>query len=234
MLGGHLLKSWASTQQVIATSSGEAELYAMIKCASQVIGMISMALDFGDRVTGEVSCDANAAIGIAHRQGLGKLRHINVQWLWIQERVRMKDIALGKVAGPENPADAMTKFLAKDDLQKHLTNMNCYIVEGRANNTLKLAMISNNGNMNNKWSKFNKSVRADPLGVKPDINNIKVRGRRGMEHPASGGEVMIPPLIGGELMIPPLGDEGQEAVQLVDRGKVNNGKEVVYLSLIHI
>ena len=30
MLGGHLIKSWSSTQPVIALCSGEAELYALV------------------------------------------------------------------------------------------------------------------------------------------------------------------------------------------------------------
>ena len=46
MYGDHLIKSWASTEQVISTSSGEAELYAVTKGAAQGIGMISMSLDF--------------------------------------------------------------------------------------------------------------------------------------------------------------------------------------------
>ena len=142
-MGSHLLKSWASTQQVIATSSGEAELYAMVKGASQTIGMVSMAFDFNDVLEGHVSCDANAAIGIAHRQGLGKLRHINVQWLWIQERVRNKELNLSKVPGEDNPADAMTKFLAKDIMQKHRESMSCYITDGRASNTLHLSSLKN-------------------------------------------------------------------------------------------
>ena len=34
-LGHHMIKSWSSTQQLVALSSGEAELYAFIKGASQ-------------------------------------------------------------------------------------------------------------------------------------------------------------------------------------------------------
>ena len=35
---------------------------------------------------GRVHTDASATIGIISRQGLGRLRHINVQYLWLQER----------------------------------------------------------------------------------------------------------------------------------------------------
>ncbi len=40
MIGSHMLKSWATSQSVIAFSSGEAELYAMTKAASQTIGNV--------------------------------------------------------------------------------------------------------------------------------------------------------------------------------------------------
>ena len=68
-LGKHLIKSWSSTQQVIALSSGEAELYGMLKGATQTKGLISMMADFGEEnVVATVCSDASAAIGLAHRQ----------------------------------------------------------------------------------------------------------------------------------------------------------------------
>ena len=77
-LGKHLIESWSSTQQVMALSSGEAELYGMLKGATQTKGLISMMADFGEKVVATVCSDASGAIGVAHRQGLGKTRHIEV------------------------------------------------------------------------------------------------------------------------------------------------------------
>ena len=74
-----MIKSWSSTQQVMALSSGEAELYGALKGATQTKGLISMMADFGEKVVATVCSDASAAISIAHRQGLGKTRHIEVQ-----------------------------------------------------------------------------------------------------------------------------------------------------------
>ena len=39
MIGAHLVKSWSSTQNSISLSSGEAELYAMVKGIGAGIGM---------------------------------------------------------------------------------------------------------------------------------------------------------------------------------------------------
>ena len=40
MYGSHALKTWSSQQQVVALSSGEAELYALVKAAAQTKGIM--------------------------------------------------------------------------------------------------------------------------------------------------------------------------------------------------
>ena len=45
MLGGHLLATSATTQNVVATSSGEAEFYALTVSASRALGAVAMAAD---------------------------------------------------------------------------------------------------------------------------------------------------------------------------------------------
>ena len=58
--------------------------------------------------------------GIAFRKGLGKVRHIEVCQLWLQEKVRKGVIKLIKIKGTENPADLLTKYLGNEVLQGHL------------------------------------------------------------------------------------------------------------------
>ena len=45
MLGGHLLAASATAQNVVATSSGEAEFCALTKSASRALGAVAMAAD---------------------------------------------------------------------------------------------------------------------------------------------------------------------------------------------
>eukprot|EP00973_Karenia_brevis_P087252 12097498-Karenia_brevis.AAC.1 len=52
-IGEHLIKAWASSQTVVALSSGEAELYALTKAASQTLGIMTMARDFGEDLSAE-------------------------------------------------------------------------------------------------------------------------------------------------------------------------------------
>ena len=137
-IGQHMLKSWATSQTVVALSSGEAELYAMTKAASQTIGIMSMAADFGETMSGEVRSDASAAIGIVHRQGLGKVRHIEVQNLWLQEHVASGKLKVSKVAGEANPADLMTKFLSRPDIDYKAKMLGFQVVQGRADTAPQL------------------------------------------------------------------------------------------------
>ena len=52
---------------------------------------------------------SSAAMGIAVRQGVGKVRHLDTKTLWIQQAVRTGRFQLRKVKGTENPADLFTK-----------------------------------------------------------------------------------------------------------------------------
>ena len=47
MIGSHAIKTWSSTQDIIATSSREAEYYALVKCGSQALGLKAMMEDLG-------------------------------------------------------------------------------------------------------------------------------------------------------------------------------------------
>ena len=45
-IGNHYIKSWSKNQSVIALSSAEAELYAIIKTASEALGLMSILWDW--------------------------------------------------------------------------------------------------------------------------------------------------------------------------------------------
>ena len=85
-VGRHTLKGWSKTQALIALSSGESEIYATLKAAAETLGLLAMTRDLGWRLKGEIWSDANAAIGIIHFNGLGKIRHIETSLLWIQQK----------------------------------------------------------------------------------------------------------------------------------------------------
>ena len=138
MRGTHYLKSWSSTHKNITLSSGEAELVAMVKATTEGIGMCQFLHDWSDEVEGTVFVDSSAALGTARRKGNGRLRHVRVGLLWIQELSEEGKIVYKKVDGKTNPADLMTKNLAGAAMEKHLGKMNVEIRSGRAATGLEL------------------------------------------------------------------------------------------------
>ena len=139
-VGKHCLKTWSSTQATIALSSAEAELYALCKGASQALGAMALLEDFGIKASAKLRADSTAAIGIVRRSGLGKVRHLNVRYLWMQEKSKT-EFELDKVLGTENPADLLTKNLALPDLLKYVAKLNMEIADGRATTAPKLAAM---------------------------------------------------------------------------------------------
>ena len=77
-MGQCLLRTWSKEQSHIALSSGEAELYASNRAAAEASGLKSLAADMGIEVEIMLEVGATAAIGIIHRRGLGKVRHVDV------------------------------------------------------------------------------------------------------------------------------------------------------------
>ena len=55
--------------------------------------------------------DSTAARGICNRRGVGKVRHMDVQLLWLQERIQSKEFALRKVDSALNLGDLSTKYV---------------------------------------------------------------------------------------------------------------------------
>ena len=132
-LGSHAIKQWSTTQATIALSSGEAEYASLVKGAGLLMGTKSLMQDMGvPDVQLELHCDSAAAIGIASRTGLGKLRHLQVHLLWVQEHVRRKTFRLTKVPGTDNPSDVLTKHVGRDVLDKHLNRVHMERQGGRA------------------------------------------------------------------------------------------------------
>ena len=85
-----------------------------------------------------IYADSSAALAVAARRGSGKLRHINVGLLWVQEKNRQKELRFEKVLGTENPADAMTKGVKREVLDKHTKAMQQVFPAGRASKGLQV------------------------------------------------------------------------------------------------
>ena len=137
--GSRLIRSFSQTQSNIALPSAEADLYAIVSAASEGLGSQAMARDFGGHLKVDIFVDASAAIGVAQRKGLGRIRHLDTQALWVQDAVRHKKVELIKVRGTQNPADMMTKYLDGTVLKEMMGRMHLEVRDGRPEIAPKVA-----------------------------------------------------------------------------------------------
>jgi hypothetical protein len=112
MVNGMFVTATCKTQLIIATSSGEAELYGIGSALLEALGLRTMLHELKHEVLVQVLCDSSSARAIALRRGFGRLKHLDVKWLWVQDVLKMKDIKLAAIASVDNLADIGTKMLA--------------------------------------------------------------------------------------------------------------------------
>ena len=116
MHGRHIIFTQSSTQAPIALSSGEAEFYGCVKAASRALGVRQLAFDMGvfgadgNPLPIRLYTDSSSAMGTACKRGAGKIRHIEIGSLWLQQVVADKKIQMAKIDGKKNPPDILTKF----------------------------------------------------------------------------------------------------------------------------
>ena len=94
--------------------------------------MKSLINDLGFKVKVRIHSDACAAIGMARRRGLGRVRHLDVEELWVQSKVRGGHVDLVKVKDVDNPADILTKYVSADILSRMLEILDLKYLDGRS------------------------------------------------------------------------------------------------------
>ena len=66
-----------------------------------------------------LAIDAKATEHILHKQGIGKLKHIDVAYLWVQDEIRSQRVQVRRVRREEHVADLGTKPLSRAVVAKH-------------------------------------------------------------------------------------------------------------------
>ena len=119
MVGNHCIKTWSSTQGAVALSSAEAEFYAMIEAVIRGKGVVSIMTELGFNTNGKTALftDSSAAKSFVSRTGLGKMKHLEIRDLWLQREVGLGKVLVYTVEGPRNPADLMTKYLKRWEIE---------------------------------------------------------------------------------------------------------------------
>ena len=133
MYGSHTIRTWSKNQATVALSSAEAELYGIVKGTIEGIGMKSLMKDCGiGNVQIMLRSDASAALSVVERKGVGRMRHIDTNILWLQEKELREQVSFLKVGGKMNPADLCTKHVDRALAQDHMNRMRVLVLGGRA------------------------------------------------------------------------------------------------------
>ena len=88
-------------------------------------------LEFNIQARLKVKGDAVAAIGIVRRQGLGRIRHLAVADLWIQQKAREGAVHFKKLEGSKNTSDILTKPVESETLERHMRTLGFEFRDGR-------------------------------------------------------------------------------------------------------
>ncbi|CAK0826046.1 unnamed protein product, partial [Prorocentrum cordatum] len=72
----------------------------------------------------KIYSDSTAGQGMCSRVGVGKVRHLELRYLWSQERLRPKVLELLKEDANEMTADMLTKYSEWSTIGKHYATLN--------------------------------------------------------------------------------------------------------------
>lgn len=119
LLHGHrLVHHRSSTQAVVALSSMEAELNAIVKGVAEIIGLKNIVAECGRGLRAIICTDSSAANGAVNRQGCGKVKHLDCRQLWFTGKVYVK-----KVSRNDNPSDTFSHYSTVPDATRHLLSL---------------------------------------------------------------------------------------------------------------
>ncbi len=166
--GDHTVKTYSRNQRTIALSSGEAELYALVSGVAEALGIQSIVKDFGLDCNIRCFTDSSAAMGIVKRSGIGTFRHLQTQYLWIQEVVSSNKVSIHKVGTNDNVADLLTTYLDGNTIQHHIGHLNLVHSSHRPDNAPQLTKINNI----TSTRKINRGSRRIPVNLFSHIGSI--------------------------------------------------------------
>ena len=141
-VGRNVMYSQCTGQAIHAQSSGESEFYGNVSGISAACGLQRALEHFGVKTKMVLESDSSAARAVLSRTGVGKIRHLAVSDLWVQEKLREKAFTLGRVAGNANPADMLTKHVERHKMDTQLEMMNVEDRKGRSDISPKTAASS--------------------------------------------------------------------------------------------
>ena len=126
-LGMHPVKFASVLQTSVSLNVSESEYYALTYGGAHGLGLQSHMRDLGLEFSLTLQSDSSAAKSFASRRGLGRQRHVQTRYLWIQNMVATSAFRILKVKGTENQSDILTKAIDRSTLDRHMRSLNVVI-----------------------------------------------------------------------------------------------------------
>ena len=105
------------------SSAEAAELHGLCKASSEGLAAANMARELYTPMGFRLLTDSSAARGIVQRAGCGKVKHLDVKSLWLQEREANGDLVTVKIPSLQNMSDQLTHHYSEPEAALHLARM---------------------------------------------------------------------------------------------------------------
>ena len=124
-VNGHPITWFSKKQSIVALSSTEAELIALVEAVKRAKYVKQLVEDLGMEVDLPVTIfgDNQAALLIAKRGVISRMKHIDIRKYYIKEEVDQGMIKLEYTSTADNLADILTKPLGSQILEKHTSTL---------------------------------------------------------------------------------------------------------------
>lgn len=119
--GKHYIDGHVSTQESPPLSSREAEYKAIVSLAARGLMLKQVMFEMKLPPRGlKLGTDSTAARGVCNRLGVGRIRHLELRFLWLQDKIEKGELTTYKLPGELNPADLGTKYVTRATFERLL------------------------------------------------------------------------------------------------------------------
>ncbi|OLP76501.1 Exportin-2, partial [Symbiodinium microadriaticum] len=125
-LNGKCIKTYSRLQPIVALSSAESELFAMVEMARELIGFGQLISHVFDHVTSplDLATDSASARQVSMMSGfLRRMRHVDLRLCFLQDKVENGELLVQHVPGTDNEADLQTKNLSATQTWYHIVQL---------------------------------------------------------------------------------------------------------------
>ena len=115
---GCLVSSWSRRQGCVALSTAESELYALGAGAIEALGFASMLAEWHEICVPTLHSDSQSALHVVKRRGPGRMKHMEIRTLALQDWRQSHRLQVAKVPTEDNPSDILTKVMPQERLAR--------------------------------------------------------------------------------------------------------------------